>query len=47
MEGDEIAQPPAEGKCTTVSGLIVDEGPGQPMWKILTGKLQQAYLCLA
>jgi len=43
IDGDEIALPPKEGKCTTVSGLIVDLGAGKPMWKILTGKLEQDF----
>lgn len=32
---------PAHGKCTTVSGLIVDEGTGG-LWKLLTGDVHQA-----
>ena len=31
----------AEGRCTTLSGVIVDEGPGK-LWKLLTGDVQQA-----
>ena len=30
----------ASGRCTTVSGLIVDEGE-QGIWKLLTGDVQQ------
>ena len=40
--GDELAPIPASGRCTTVNGVIVDDGEGQPLWKLLTGDLQQA-----
>ena len=38
---DKAPAPPASGRCTTVSGLIVDEGEGG-LWKLLTGDVQQA-----
>eukprot|EP00038_Savillea_parva_P020803 m.32546 g.32546 ORF g.32546 m.32546 type:complete len:730 (-) comp4898_c0_seq1:218-2407(-) len=37
---DKAAPPPTEGRCTTVSGLIVDEGESG-LWKLLTGDVQQ------
>ena len=42
IQGDELAPIPASGRCTTVNGVIVDDGEGQPLWKLLTGDLQQA-----
>ena len=33
---------PESGRCTTVSGLIVDEGASAGLWKLLTGDVQQA-----
>lgn len=35
-----LLDPQASGRCTTVSGLIVDEGD-QGIWKLLTGDVQQ------
>ena len=42
--GDEIAPLPSfgKGRCTTVSGVIVDEGAAGGLWKLLTGDVQQA-----
>ena len=46
IEGDEIDPIPSTGRCTTVSGLILDERVGGDgdgaLWKLLTGPLQQA-----
>ena len=39
--GDEIAAPPLLGRCTTLSGVIVDEGEAG-LWKLLTGTVEQA-----
>jgi len=39
--GDEIAAPPLLGRCTTLSGVIVDEGQAG-LWKLLTGNVEQA-----
>ena len=39
--GDEIAAPPLLGRCTTLSGVIVDEGAAG-LWKLLTGNVEQA-----
>lgn len=39
--GDEPQGSAATGRCTTVSGLIVDEGT-DGLWKLLTGDVQQA-----
>lgn len=41
IEGDEIPPLAQNGKCTTVSGLIMDMGAGKPLWKILTGTIEQ------
>jgi len=46
IDGDEplplpFASQNAQQRCTTVSGLIVDEGD-KGLWKILTGDIQQA-----
>lgn len=41
LGGCVLAGPGDKGRCTTVSGLIVDEGD-QGMWKILTGSLQES-----
>ena len=38
--GDEIAPAPKQGRCTTVSGIIVDEGAAG-LWKLLTGDVEQ------
>merc|ERR1711907_438715 len=40
VTGDEIFPPPLKGRCTTVSGVILDRPDG--LWKLLTGKVQQA-----
>ena len=37
---DSAPPPPTEGRCTTVSGVIVDEGE-TGLWKLLTGDVQQ------
>ena len=39
MDGTKIAGPPAEGKCTTMAGIIVVQGDA--MWKLLTGDVEQ------
>jgi hypothetical protein len=47
MDGADMAElhtgsgAASKGKCTTVSGVIVDEGAGG-LWKLLTGDVQQA-----
>ena len=41
MLGDEIAPHPLFGRCTTLSGVIVDEGEAG-LWKLLTGNVDQA-----
>uniref|UniRef100_A0A7S2IR02 Sulfatase N-terminal domain-containing protein n=1 Tax=Haptolina brevifila TaxID=156173 RepID=A0A7S2IR02_9EUKA len=40
-EGDGVVLPPANGRCTTISGLLVDEG-ASGLWKLLTGTIAQA-----
>ena len=39
--GDEITPHPLFGRCTTLSGVIVDEGAAG-LWKLLTGNVDQA-----
>ena len=39
VDGDEVPPKPRGGKCTTVSGVIVDAPDG--LWKLLTGDEQQ------
>ena len=39
--GDEITPHPLFGRCTTLSGVIVDEGEAG-LWKLLTGNVDQA-----
>ena len=41
MLGDEITPHPLFGRCTTLSGVIVDEGAAG-LWKLLTGNVDQA-----
>ena len=41
VDGDEPAPLPTSGRCTTLSGLLVDEG-SEGLWKLLTGSLEQA-----
>jgi len=41
LKGADVSPPvPNSGRCTTVAGLIVDEGP-DGLWKLLTGDVQQ------
>ena len=43
--GDEFAAIPETGRCTSVSGVIVDDGKGG-LWKLLTGKNCAFFFCL-
>jgi len=40
INGDEPLELSTEGRCTTVSGIIVDEG-ANGIWKLLTGDVEQ------
>jgi len=40
MGGDEFDEIPDSGKCTSVNGVIVDEG-ANGLWKLLTGDVEQ------